>query len=151
MAILILSVRASHQCLESKYVTVTDTYTNIYLEQGINMYHTFTLPPDRTCKYDFDAQSKEMFYITKQDPEYHEGFYIGKYIEFSWDYYTFLNGECVFEYSGNSTEQYFGKFLDFPDLITGVDGSFCKVFFYFRAANCGNTCTDEDRTFYIFS
>ena len=115
------------------------------------MYQTFTLPPDRTCKYDFDAQSKEMFYITNQDPKQGEGFYIGKFIEFSWDYYVFHNGECVYDGSGNSTEKYFGKFLDYPTLATRVEGTFCKVFFYFRAANCGNQCTDADRTFHIFS
>jgi len=58
---------------------------------------------------------------------------------------------CEFLESGSDSTEYYGRILDFPFYTSAEEGKVCKVFFYFRAANCGSACDDDSRTVYIFS
>ena len=68
---------------------------------------------------------------------------MGEYIETSWELFTNYKGRCVPEEIGEGIEPFLHKILEFKKLGTsGEEGRMCKYYFWFRAYNCGDQCTD---------
>ena len=54
---------------------------------------------------------------------------LGKYIRLEWEKYIYYKGRCVFEESG--TDGLRGQMLDFEQMNTGEENTFCKYNIYF--------------------
>ena len=134
---------ANFMCGYSDYVQWENSTSYDYRELGYNTIKTLTIAPGQTCLFVLDERTNEKVYFADQnDPNALSGKF-GKYMKLEWDLYTIQDGDCLYHESGVGGLD--GIFFDYDDLYTGREGTFCRYLIYFTSANCGTSCTDEER------
>ena len=54
---------------------------------------------------------------------------LGKYVTYTWDKYVLQNTLCVYDSSGELG--FNGQMLDYKEMNKGLEGSLCKLIFFF--------------------
>ena len=143
---------ANHMCLTSDHVNATESEDFTFVDEGYNRRIEFLLPPGEECQFNLNSKS-DPFWLLNQtqyqtDPELDQSGRVGRFIEYSWDVYRVVDGECVEDgqFSGDFFED---NPINLAQTDTEAEGAVCRYYIYIKAVNCGD-CPPEDRRFVFY-
>ena len=73
----------------------------------------------------------------------------GKYIQVSWDKFSYQGGNCNFDYISQGDELK-GQVWKTDEFVQD-DDEMCGFILYFTAEDCGSACADQDKSVSLYT